>query len=80
MQGKLDLMWSKERPGRVNLKVRSRNQPLEEERKERKLACLLCFSPQKLIHEDAQEKNNLETRQTFRKLQDTYKLLPYNFG
>lgn len=64
-------MQSNERPGRVNLKVRGRNQPLEEEREERELAYLLCSSPQKLIHEDAQEKNNQEMCHAFRKLQDT---------
>lgn len=64
-------MQSNERPGRVNLKVRGRNQPLEEEREERELAYLLCSSPQKLIHEDAQEKNNLEMCHAFRKLQET---------
>lgn len=31
MQGKLDLMWSNERPDRVNWKMKDKKQPQEEE-------------------------------------------------
>lgn len=79
MQGKLDLMWSNERPDWVNWEMKDKKQSREEEGKLSN--CPVASVSQGLFMRTPRGKirNSLGMCPTFRNMHDTYKSLPSKF-